>query len=54
MFVTSVNSVLRAQEETQRVEEVMKKIVGYNPIELTGEYKEVSVVDLHPLNLAYS
>ena len=41
MFVSSVNGVLRAQEETQRVEDIMKKIIGYNPIEITGDVKEV-------------
>ena len=42
MFVSSVNGVLRAQDETQRVEDIMKKIIGYSPIELTGDVKEVN------------
>ena len=40
-FVTSVNGVLRAQEETALVEKTMKKIVGYNPFEIPSDFKEV-------------
>lgn len=40
-FVDSVNSVLRVQEETARVEEVMQRIVGYCGVEVPGEFKEV-------------
>ena len=42
IFVDSVNGVLIAQDETKLVEEVMKKIVGYSPIEIPSEMKEAS------------
>ena len=42
IFVDSVNGVLIAQDETKLVEEVMKKIVGYCPIEIPSEMKEAS------------
>lgn len=41
MFVDSVNGALKAQDETSRVQEVMKNIVGYAPVEIPGELKEV-------------
>ena len=41
LFVDSVNGVLRDQAESSRVEEVMKKIIGYSPVEVQGELKEV-------------
>ena len=41
-FVDSVNNVLKAQAETGRVEEVMKKISGYAPVEVPGDLKDVS------------
>ena len=42
IFVDSVNGVLIAQDETKLVEEVMKKIVGYCPIEIPSDMKEAS------------
>lgn len=45
-FVDSVNNVLKAQAETARVEEVMKKISGYNPVEIPGDLKDVSDVQV--------
>ena len=44
IFVDSVNGVLIAQDETKLVEEVMKKIVGYCPIEIPSDMKEASFV----------
>lgn len=41
LFVDSVNGALKAQDETSRVQEVMKNIVGYAPVEIPGELKEV-------------
>lgn len=40
-FVNSVNSVLQVQDEMARVEEVMRRIVGYSGVEVPGEFKEV-------------
>ena len=40
-FVDSVNSVLQVQEETARVEEVMRKIAGYSVVEIASEFKDV-------------
>jgi pleckstrin domain-containing family G protein 5 len=40
-FVDSVNSVLKAQAETSRIENIMKKIVGYTPVEVPGELKDL-------------
>ena len=36
-FVDSVNSVLQVQEETSRVEEVMKKIAAYSAVDVTSK-----------------
>lgn len=41
LFVDTVNGALKTQDETTRVQEVMKKIVGYAPVEIPGEFKEV-------------
>lgn len=49
-FVDSVNSVLQVQEETSRVEEVMKKIAGYSAVEVASEFKDVC----DNLNAVYS
>ena len=40
-FVQSVNTVLKTQEETERVEAVMARIVGYNAVEIPSELREV-------------
>ena len=41
-FVSSVNGVLQAQEETTRLEEVAKKITGYSVMDVPSELKDVS------------
>lgn len=45
-FVDSVNNVLKTQEESSRIEEVMKKITGYSPVEVPGDLKDVSMQSL--------
>lgn len=40
-FVQLVNTVLQAQEESERVKECMNRIVGYSAVEMPSELKEV-------------
>ena len=42
-FIQSVNMVLRAQEETERLRDAMSHIVGYTAVEIPNELKEVSI-----------
>ena len=52
-FVDSVNSVLQVQEETSRVEEVMKKIAAYSAVDVAGDFKDVCNSNIHGV-LTYS
>ena len=38
----SVNSGIRAQEETERVRDAMNRITAYNVVDIPSEFREVS------------
>ena len=45
-FVQSVNTVLVAQTETERVRDAMSRIVSFSAVDIPGEYREVSHVTI--------
>lgn len=46
MFVHSINNTIRIQEETERVTEVMSRIIAYNAVDIPSELKDVSGSDM--------
>ena len=47
-FVQSVNTVLVAQTETERVRDAMSRITSYSAVDMPGEFREVSTHTLTP------